>query len=108
MPPPGQAVAASPAHDMAFPGHDHARVKIDDVTSNGFNDADKFVTDLHRRRDSALCPGIQFVDVQIGTTDRRTKNTNQNIKLARRRNRHFLQPEARTTLSFDERLHRPH
>src|SRR5580704_5163612 len=108
MPPPGQTVAASPAHDMSFPGHDHARVKIDDMTSSGFDDADELMTDLHRRRNRVLSPGIPFVDMHIGTTDRRTKNTNQDVELANRRNRHFFQPKPRTTLSFYERLHRPH
>jgi crossover junction endodeoxyribonuclease RuvC len=66
------------------------------------------MTDLHRRRHRALSPGIPFVNMQIGATDRRTKNTNQDVELAHRRNRHFLQPKPRTTLSFHQRLHRPH
>src|SRR5580704_10776169 len=108
MPTPGQTVPASSANDMAFTCHGHAGLKIDHMTSHRFNDADKLVADLHRRRNSPLRPTIPFIDVDIGTANGRTENPDQNIELADRRHRDFLQPKPRTTLSFDERLHRFH
>jgi hypothetical protein len=69
MPASGQTVPTASANNMAFTRHDHAGMEIDHMTSNGFYDADELVTDLHRRRNSALGPGIPVIDVDIGAAD---------------------------------------
>src|SRR5580700_5130956 len=103
MPTPGQTVSASSANDMSFTRHDHAGLKIDHMTSHRFNDADKLVANLHRRRNSPLRPAIPFIDVDIGAANGSAENPDQNIEVAGRRHRDFFQPKPPTALSFDER-----
>jgi hypothetical protein len=46
--------------------------------------------------------------MEIRAANGRTQNANQNIKLTDSGQRDFLQPKARGTLLFDQRLHLRH
>jgi hypothetical protein len=93
---------------MSLSGDDHTSLEIDNMTSDRFDDSDEFVTNRHRRRNGALRPGIPFINVDIGPANRRTKNSDQNIKLAYSWNRDLFQPKPGATFSFHERLHLSH
>jgi hypothetical protein len=51
---------------------------------------------------------IALQNVQIRSADRRTKNSNQYVEFANRRNLHFIEPKTRYALFFYERFHHLH
>ena len=85
---------------MPFARDNHPGMEINDMTANGLDDTDKLVTDLHWGRNGALRPRIPIVDVDIRSANRRTQNTDQDVKLPGLRQRNFFQPNPRTALSF--------
>jgi hypothetical protein len=76
-----------------------------DNAANFDNFADEFVSDLHRYRNRCLRPFIPVVDVQIGSTDGRLLNFDQNFRRPDGRHRDLFEPKTPLTVFFDECLH---
>ncbi len=113
VPPAGEAIAASPAHDVAFAADDFARLKIGNVRADGDDFADKFVADDHRHGDRLLRPRVPVVNVQVSPTDAGAIDADEHVVDARLRLGRVFEPEARLGVALDESFHgarliRPH
>lgn len=64
------AVFAFTTDDMAFSRNTVSRLELGDVSANFLDDTDEFMADNTRRFDGRLGPGIPFIDMEIGSTDR--------------------------------------
>ena len=92
MAPARQAVAAAPAHHVAFTAHNFAGVKFFYLRPNRNNLSHKFMPHNHRHRNCLLRPRIPVEDVQIRATDARAQHLDQHFGIAASRHRYILQP----------------
>jgi hypothetical protein len=105
MTPPGETIAATPAHDVTFPADKIAGVKVLDVGSNFDNLSTKFVTDDQRHVNHGLCPLVPVVDVQVGAANSRAKHANLHVVDAGFGLGNIFEPETPLSAAFNKGLH---
>ena len=103
---PGHAVAAAPAHHVAFARDQLARMKIDDIGADGGDLADEFMADRHGHRDGLLGPGIPVIDVNIRAADSGAVDADQNVIDADSGLGDIFEPQAGLGVRLDECFHR--
>ena len=67
--PPGEAIAAAPADDVAFAADDLAGEKVGDIVADFHNLADKLMPDSQRDGNRLFSPGVPVIDMQVGAAD---------------------------------------
>jgi hypothetical protein len=87
-----EAVTASSADNVAFPGHDFPNLEIVHIAAHRDYLPDELVSHNHGHRDCPLCPRIPIPDVHIGAANGRLVHPYQNVIDARLRDWRFLQP----------------
>ena len=95
MPPPREAVPATPAHDMPLRAHDVALAEIIHVRSDVHDLADELMPHDHRHRDRLLRPRVPFENVQVRPADARLEDADEHVVDSDDRLGNVLQPEAR-------------
>src|SRR5262249_39293677 len=103
--PPGHAVAATAAHEVALTAHEIARVQLPHV-GPGFDDlANELMADDERHRYVRLSPAVPFIDVQVRTADTGSEYADQHIVPAWGGDWDILKPEAGLGSRLDQRFH---
>ena len=102
---PGEAVAAAPAHEVAFAADDVAGGEVGDVGADLDDLADELVPDHHRHRDRLLRPRVPVVDVQIGAADAGPVDPDQHVVDPDFGFGHVLEPQSGLRLGFHECSH---
>ena len=92
MAPPGHAVAAAAADDVALAADDVARVEVAHVRADIDDLADELVPDHERHRNRLLRPGVPRVDVEVGAADAGLPHPDQHVVDADLRLRDVLEP----------------
>src|SRR5262245_21606020 len=100
-----QAIAASPAHDVAFAADDFTGEEVADVAPDLDDFADKFMPDHHRNGNGPLGPGVPFVDVKIGAADAGPPDLDQDVIDPAFRLGNVLESKAGGSAGFDEGFH---
>src|SRR5262249_55565419 len=106
MTPPREAIAAAPAHDVAFSADDIAREEVADVRTDLDDPADELMPDRHRHGNGLLRPIVPLVDVDVGAADAGLENANQNVVDADPGLLDIFQPESGLAAAFDQSFHR--
>src|ERR1700730_4064329 len=105
MPPASQTVSTTATDEVALSSNNHAGMEIMYMTADRFDDSDKLVSDHHRSRNRFLSPTVPFVNMAIGSTDRRAKHPDQPVEFANVGNRYGIQAQTGSAILFDQRLH---
>ena len=105
VPPPGHAVAAAAADDVALAADDVAGMEVAHVRADLDDLAHELVPDHERHRDRLLRPGIPRVDVEVGAADPGLAHPDQDVVDPDLRLGDILEPEPRLGSRFDERSH---
>src|SRR5258707_14487810 len=103
-----QTISAASANYVPLPGDNHPGVKIMDVAAHALNYPPKRMPNHQRTRDRSLCPIIPLENMNIGATDGRTENSDENIKFANLWNRNLVEPKTGCALFLHERFHGLH
>src|SRR5262249_54937115 len=90
-----KTIAAMAAHDMTFTRNKITRRETLHSIPDALDNADVFVPDYHRYRDSLLRPRIPVVNVDVSAANRSLLDADEHIIVAHFRYRHFLEPKAR-------------
>lgn len=75
----GEAVAATTAGEVSFPGDEVAYFEVGDIFPDFDDASDEFVSDDHGDWDRFLSPGVPEVDVEVGAADSGAINFDQDI-----------------------------
>jgi hypothetical protein len=105
VPPPGQAIPAMPADDVAFPADEVTRMKILHIGADFDDLTAKFVTDNQRHMNRGSRPFIPVVNVQVGTADSRAKHANLHVADAGFRLGNIFEPETSLGATLNESFH---
>ena len=105
VPPPGEAVAALAAHDVAFAVDQIARLEALDIAADLDNLADELVADHHRRFDGLLGPGVPVEDMDIGAANCGPLDFDEHVVDARSRHGHLDEFEACSGPDLGNRAH---
>src|SRR5260370_36868957 len=100
-----QTISAASANYVPLPGDNHPGVTIMDVAAHDLNYPHKLMPNHHRSRDRSLCPIIPLENMNIGATDGRAKNSDENLKFANLWNRNLVEPKTGCALFLHERFH---
>ncbi len=103
----GEAVAASPANDVAFAADDLARKEVGDIGANGDNFAHELMANRHGHRNGAARPIVPVQDVDVGAADGGSIHADQNVVDADLRDGNFFEPEAGLWAGLNEGFHQP-
>ena len=103
---PRAAMEAVAARDVAL-GRD---VVADRDVANASPDVDdgpgELVPERQRRRDALLRPGVPVHDVEVGAANARSLDEDEDLVVGRRRDRHFVEDEARLGGALADGPHR--
>ena len=105
MPPPGKAVPAMTADNMAFSADKIPHLHIVDMFAERRHPAHKFVPDGHGGRDGFLTPLIPVVNMHICAADGGLFDLDKNIILADFRDRNIHQRQPRRAFFFHQCFH---
>jgi hypothetical protein len=105
MSPPRHAIAAMPAHDVPFPGHDVADLEIMNVAPQRHDLSDELVPRHQRNRDSALRPRIPLVNMEVRSANPSAIDLDQDVVDSDLWFGHILHPETWFRAAFDEGFH---
>ena len=105
MPPPGAAIAAEAAGDVAFARDAVADGEAAHLGAHVDHLADIFMTHLHRHGDGLLRPFVPFPDMAVGAADRRLLDLDQHVVVADLGLRHVGQGEAGRPFQFRQSSH---
>ena len=104
----GETVSTTTTNHMSFTTDHFTRMEVGDIGTNLDDFADKFMTDHHRDGNRFLSPRIPLVNVDIGSTDPRSIDTNQDIIDPNSGDGNPFQGEAGAGMLFHQGLHRIH
>ena len=90
---------------MTLRGHTIADLEAAYLDTDIDDFATEFVADGHWHRDRGTSPVIPFVDVDIGTANRRPIDLDQDIVVADRRCGDVFHPDAAFRFCFYQRFH---
>ena len=105
MTPPGEAIAAVPAGNVAFADNEIAGRETFYVIADKIDNADKLVADGHRHRDRFLRPRVPIIDMDVSPADGRLQDPDEHVVAADFRSRNLLEPQPRLGPAFYDRPH---
>jgi hypothetical protein len=105
VPPPGQAVAALAAHQVALAADQVADLDVGDVPADVGDLADELVAEHQRGAHGLPRPAVVGADVQVRAADAGAEHLDQDVARADGRLGHVSQPQAGLRLLFDQCLH---
>jgi hypothetical protein len=103
--PPGEAISAMPARDMALADNKITAREPFHVIPDKIDNSNKFVADGHGYRNRFLRPCVPAIYVHISPADGCLQDANEHVIAAHLRNRNFLKPKARLGSAFYDGLH---
>ena len=106
VPPPGAAIAAMSAGDVAFSGHAIAGVEAAHFPAQFDDFAGILMADGHGHGHGLLRPGVPVVDMHVGAADGGAMHLDEYIVVADRGFRNVLQPDAGFRACLDQCFHR--
>jgi hypothetical protein len=105
MPPAGKAVATPVANHMPFSADQFPHLETRHIGTQTDDLPGELVPNCHRGRDRRPCPVVPVEDVDVGATDPRCEDADQDIIRARLGNRDVLQTKADLFRVLDQGSH---
>ncbi len=101
----GQAIAASPASDVAFTAHDVAGEEVQHVGADFRDAADELVTNGHGHGNDLLGPIVPLVNMHVGAADTGPQHLDENVVDSDFGDFDVFEPQAGLAFTFHQGFH---